>query len=316
MSTATRVPETRLIPGEDLSAEDAWATLRGIGPGTLLRDSFLRFRYADGFSHARALALQICLSAIPLAIAVVGLSATLHRQDAGQVVQEVLERITPGASQQVMHTALASSAAHGRSGGLALWGGLIAALVSTATAMGQIERGANRIYGVERDRPAGRKYAAAAGLALLAGAPMALGMATLVAGGPIGDALSDVYHWSHGTHTAWSVAHWPAGILLALLSASVIFQRSPRRRQPGPSWLAFGAGLSLVLWCAFTGLLAWYVEGSASFGSVYGPLAGVMALMVWANLTAIALFLGVALAAQLEACRGARPDPVRPDPGA
>jgi YihY family inner membrane protein len=316
MSTASRVPETRLMSGDELSAEDAWATLRGIGPGTLLRDSFLRFRYADGFSHARALALQICLSAIPLAIAFVGLSATLHRQDAGQVVQEVLERITPGTSRQVMRTALESSQAHGQSGSLALWGGLFVALISLATAMGQIERGANRIYGVERDRPAAHKYGTAVGLALLAGSPMALGMAVLVAGGPIGDALSDVYHWPHGAHTAWDYAHWPAAVLLALLSASVIFQRSPRRRQPGPSWLAFGAGLSLVLWSVFTGLLAWYVEGSTAFGSVYGPLSGVMALMVWANLTAIALFLGVALAAQLEACRGGRTEPVRPDPGA
>ncbi|HEV2638016.1 MAG TPA: YihY/virulence factor BrkB family protein [Actinocrinis sp.] len=316
MSTATRVPQTRLMAGDELSAEDAWATMRGIGPRTLLRDSFLRFRYADGFSHARALAMQICLSVIPLAIAVVGLSATLHRQDAGQVVQEVLERITPGASRQVMQTALASGQARGQSGGFALWGGLLVALISLTTGMGQIERGSNRIYGVERDRPAVHKYANAAGLALLAGIPMALGMAMVVAGGPFGDALSDVYHWPHGAHSAWDVAHWPVGVLLALLSASMIFKRAPRRRQPGASWLAFGAGVALLLWSVFTGLLAWYVEGSSAFGSVYGPLSGVMALLVWANLSAIALFLGVALAAQLEARRGAVRDPVRPDPGA
>ena len=316
MSTATRVPETRLMAGDELSAEDAWVTLRRIGVKSLIRDSFLRFRYADGFSHARALALQTCLSVIPLTIAFVGLSATLHRQDVGQVVQETLERITPGTSQQVMQSALESSQVRGQGGGIALWAGLLVALVSMATAMGQIERGANRIYGVERDRPSVHKYTTAAGLALLAGAPMALGMVMVVAGGPIGDALSDVYHWPQGAHTAWDVAHWPIGILLALLSASVIFQRSPRRRQPGVSWLAFGAGLALVLWAVFTSLLAWYVEGSSTFGSVYGPLSGFMALMVWANLTAIALFLGVALAAQLEACRTTRRRPVKADPGA
>lgn len=40
-----------------------------------------------------------------------------------------------------------------------------------------------------------------------------------------------------------------------------------------------------------------------------------MALMVWANLTAIALFYGLAAAAQLEAARAGGLPPVRPDPG-
>ena len=46
---------------------------------------------------------------------------------------------------------------------------MLAAMVAAAGAMGQIERGANRIYGVERDRPTVRKYLVATGLALTAG---------------------------------------------------------------------------------------------------------------------------------------------------
>jgi YihY family inner membrane protein len=316
MSTATKVPQTRLMSGDELSAEDAWATLRRTGIPALMRDSFIRFRYADGFSHARALAFQVCLSVIPMVIAIVGLSSTLHHEAGGQVLEDVLERITPGASQQVVRTALESSRARGAAGGLALWLGLLVALISMSTAMGQIERGANRIYGVERDRPALRKYGNAVGLVLLAGLPMAVGMVVLVAGGPVGDSFASVYHWSPGVVTAWQVVRWPLGILLALVSASVIFRRAPRRRQPGMSWLAFGAGVSLVLWVGFTALLALYVGGSSTFGATYGPLTAVMALMVWANLTSIALFLGVAMAAQLEACRSTgRGAPVRPDPG-
>ena len=54
-------------------------------------------------------------------------------------------------------------------GQLALWLGLLAAIVALTTAMGQIERGANRIYGIERDRPALRKYGRALLMALTAG---------------------------------------------------------------------------------------------------------------------------------------------------
>ena len=54
MSTATRVPETARMPGEELDASDARTALRRFGRRRLAVESFRRFRYGDGFSHARA----------------------------------------------------------------------------------------------------------------------------------------------------------------------------------------------------------------------------------------------------------------------
>jgi uncharacterized BrkB/YihY/UPF0761 family membrane protein len=108
---------------------------------------------------------------------------------------------------------------------------------------------------------------------------------------------------------------WPFGTLLALISASAIFRRSPRRQQPGYTWLAFGAAVYLVLWTALTWLLSLYLQLSGSFDTVYGPLSAFMSLVLWAYLTSIALFLGLSFAAQLEASRARRPGPIHPDPG-
>ena len=83
MSTATRVPETTTISGDELSADDAVTTLRRYGRWNLVKNSFIRFRYADGFTNARALALQLCLSFIPLVIAVVGLASAVHQEKVG-----------------------------------------------------------------------------------------------------------------------------------------------------------------------------------------------------------------------------------------
>ena len=58
-----------------------------------------------------------------------------------------------------------------------------------------------------------------------------------------------------------------------------------------------------MLWWLVSLLLAAYVTQSGDFGATYDPLTGVMALLLWANLTGIALFVGVAFAAQLEARR-------------
>jgi YihY family inner membrane protein len=199
-------------------------------------------------------------------------------------------------------------------GQLALWLGLLAAIVALTTAMGQIERGANRIYGIERDRPALRKYGRALLMALTAGLLLQLGFLVIIAGDALGDSLAAAYGWGHTFETLWTICCWPVGVVLAWLSFTVILERAPRRRQPGYSWLAFGSGVSLALWLLLTGLLALYVVKSGSFGTTYGPLTGIFALLLWANLSSVALFLGVAFAAQLEAVRAGSPEPVTADP--
>jgi uncharacterized BrkB/YihY/UPF0761 family membrane protein len=75
----------------------------------------------------------------------------------------------------------------------------------------------------------------------------------------------------------------------------------------------FGAGVATGLWWLASFLLAAYIEVSGSFGGTYGALTAIMALLLWANLTGIALFLGLAFAAQLEAERVGVQEPAMPD---
>lgn len=181
--------------------------------------------------------------------------------------------------------------------------------------MCQIERGANRIYGNERDRPFHRKYLRGLVMSLSAGLPLGLGFVVMVAGRDLAAAAVSVYHLDDDAQTVWNFLRWPFGLLLALISASAIFRRSPRRAQPGYTWLAFGSAVYLVLWTLLTWLLSRYLQLSHSFDTVYGPLSAFMSLLLWAYLTSIALFLGLSFAAQLEASRARVPGPIQEDPG-
>jgi uncharacterized BrkB/YihY/UPF0761 family membrane protein len=53
--------------------------------------------------------------------------------------------------------------------------------------------------------------------------------------------------------------------------------------------------------------LALFFQWSSTFGQTYGPLAGIVALMIWALLSSLALLYGAAVAAQLEAVRAGVP---------
>lgn len=304
------------MDGDELDAEDAWHELRKVGVRRLAVDAFVRFRYGDGFSSSRALALQACLAVVPFLLALSGLVADLDEERPATVLAATIAAVSPGTGgSDALARAVRGSDASELSGEVALWVGLLLALASMTTAMAQVERGLNRIYGIRRDRPALWKYGRAAVLTAVLAVPVGLGFLLLVAGSAFADAMADGYGWSSTTVTAWGWLRWPVGVVLIVFTVAVLLDHAPRRRQPGLTWLALGAGVAVVLNLLSTGLLAAYAGLSPSFGDVYGPLAGVVALLLWTLTSSIALFYGAAVCAQLEACRAGSPEPAEGDPG-
>lgn len=304
MSTARAVPVTR---DDDLEGDDAIDALRSLGSRRLLVDAIVRFRAADGFSHSRALGFQIVLTLLPALIAVVGLAEALEQPTFRRAVQDVLNTLAPGTAGDLLTDALrqGTSAARQEAGEWAIAGGLLAALVSGTTAMAQIERGANRIYGTERDRPFLHKYGNALVLTLTAGLATLLSIVVLVGGRAIRHAIGP----SDALDLALRIARWPIGLVLVVTALALLLTRAPRRRQPEASWLAFGAGLSALLWLALMGVLAIYIDVTDQFGATYGPLAGTIGILLWSFAASVSLFFGLACSAQLEAVRAGVPDP-------
>ncbi len=316
MTTARTVPVTIEMDGDELDAEDAWHEARAVGLFRLLVDSFVRFRYGDGFTNSRALALQGTLAVVPFLIALTGLAADIDSEQPARVIARTIAAVSPGGhGQDALAGAVSGDLAGQEAGEIALVLGLGFSLVSLTTAMAQVERGLNRIYGIRRDRSAPAKYGRAAVMTAVLAVPMGVGFLLLVAGGAFADAMAAGYGWGGGTLRVWNLVRWPVGSVLLVFAIAVMLDHAPRRRQPQLSWLALGSGIAVLLTMLATGLLAVYVKVSDSFGSVYGPLAGMFALLLWALLSSMALFLGAAVCAQLEACRAGEHEPVYDDPG-
>jgi YihY family inner membrane protein len=303
MSTANVVPETW-----ELAGDDARETLARTGRLRLIRDAFIRLRASDGFSHARSLAFATTLVLVQSIIALVGLTTALDNGVARDAVVRILRDAAPGPAGRLLTQAVDQAQRAGASHRYtALIIGLIGAIVTGCTFMGQLERGLNRLYGIEQDRPTLRKYGLALLLTVSAGLLATAAFAAVAFGGSIGSSLG-----SHLAAIVWKWIRWPLGLLLMTASVALLFRWSPRRRQPAWSWLAFGATVSVGLWVIVTWLLSVSFNISPSFGQTYGPLAGIVALLLWALLSAVSLLFGGAVVAQLEAVRASAPSPKDP----
>jgi len=299
MSTANIVPETY-----ELEGDDAMDTLRSTGSWRLVRDSYTRLRMADGFSHGRATAFQVVLALLPGAVVLVALASLLDWQPLSKAIFDSIQSFAPGPAGEVFRDAFDQGREAGStSDWAAIVAGSIALLVAGTTVFGQIERTCNRVYGIERDRPTVAKYSHAFGMMLTAGTLTAMFFIALGVGGSweLGDGF-----W----HDVWQIARWPIGALLLTAAYTIVLQRSPRRRQPDFSWLFVGALVGVALAMVVSLLLHFYLGRSGSFGDTYGPIAGFLGVMLWAYGSVLGLYLGVAFAAQLEAVRASRPDPV------
>ena len=293
MSTATPVPETH-----ELTGDDARRTLADVGAARLLKDSFVRLRYSDGFSHARALAFTTSLVLVQGVIVLVGVATAFDDTRIVRSAIVAVETTVPGPAANVLERAVEQASKVGTQQlyvPLAL--GLVGLAITATTTIGQLERGLNRLYGIERDRPALVKYGRAFLLALTSGVAVACAFLLLAFGRSI---------LSSGVE---NVLRWPLALLLAAVGLGALFNYAPKRRQPAWPWLAFGSTVAVFLWTLATVLLAIAFRLSSSFGDTYGPLAGIVALQVWTLISACTILYGGAVMAQLEAVRAGVAEP-------
>ena len=296
----THVPETHGLEGED-----AAEIMGRIDRWELLRDSAIRFRYADGFSFARAVAFQAVLTLIPATIVAIAAAALIGDAAVHNAIREFIRTVTPGAASDALFAAFEQGEENARGDVVALVAGGVTAAIGGATAMSQIQRGASRIYGVLDDRPTVKRYLVATALMLSVGVLMVLGLIAIgfgsSVGGQFGGELASIWSW----------LRWPLGTLLVGAAIAMLYKVAPNRHQPSFAWLTTGGYMATAVWLALTILLTLYLNGSSTFGDTYGPLAGFIGLLLWAQLTGIAILFGVAFTAQLEAIRAGVKDPTR-----
>lgn len=294
----TFVPETY-----ELEGEDAAETMANVDRWQLLKDSFIRFRYADGFSYARAVAFQAVLTLIPAGIVTVAIAILVGDAGLQRAVEEIFRSVTPGPATDALVAAFETAEDNARRNFIAIAAGGLTAAVSGATAMAQVQRGASRIYGVFDDRDTVHRYTVATGLMLSVGLLLVLGLLAIGFGSRIGGGFSDEV----ASIFAW--ARWPVGTVLVGLAIALLYKVAPNRRQPSIAWLTTGGYMATAIWLILTIGLTLYLNGSNTFGDTYGALAGFMGIMLWAQLTGIAILFGVAFTAQLEAVRAGVTEP-------
>lgn len=221
-------------------------------------------------------------------------------------VNDGIDQAAPGGAADVLKDAVQGAEERSRGSAASVLLALVLALWSASSGMAATQVGLNVAYDVEEDRPFVRKRAMSFLLLLSALALGGLAIALVVFGEPIGDAIASASSAEGVFEVVWNLVRWTVGLVAVTTLIAIFYYLGPNRRPPSWRWLSPGGIVATVLWViASLGFSLYVSRFGGSYAETYGAIAGVVILVLWLYLAALAVLLGAELNGELEP-RGSR----------
>lgn len=265
------------------------------------------FKQHDLLTYASAISFQILTAIIPFLLSILALAGLLHLSDVwrdhlepqihAHVSVAVFEVIS-GAVDKVLTGSRVLWATVG--GALALWqvSGAVRAVMGALA----------RIYGASTERPFLRRYSVSFVLAFVVGGCFILAALCVL--------LAPFFSIAH-PGAAWDVfafvVRWTLAMALLLLAVGLLVHHAPATAQPLP-WVSLGATIVIGLWLIASLVFYLYLTEIASYDSVFGSMAAVIAVLAYLYISTTVFLFGVQLDAIIRAqatgaLSGTRSDP-------
>jgi membrane protein len=247
----------------------------------------------DSITDVAAALSYYAFLAIPAVLLVaVGVFTLVASPDTIESMMKRLEGIVPEESIKLLSDSL-NRAIENQSGGIVLiLVGFLLALWTASGAMNALMRGLNHVYDREETRSFARQRLTA--LAMLACLLLAFGLAfgLLVLGRPLSDWIGGALGAEDLVGWLWWVVQWPVLVGALLAAFAAVLYLGPNVEMRHWTFLTPGAWVALVVWLLASGLFAFYVAYFGSYNKAWGSLAGVIIMLTWLWLSALALLLG------------------------
>ena len=271
-------------------------TQRGGGPGP---DSPLDLRAGDWKKTAKrtlkeikddrvtfaaaGMAYYFFLAVFPALIALVGILGLVN-VDASSLVESIRSSLPGGAGDALTQAIRNSDRPSEIASLLAAIIGVVAALWSASSGMVALQSGLNIAYDVDQDR----KFVGKRVVALI----------LVFATGLLGGVPSPFF--TFGESAIFTIIGWALTIAAIIVLFSLFYYLGPNRPKPSWHWVSAGGVLGALIWIVGSLAFAVYISNFNNYDKTYGPLGGVIVLVLWLFLSSLAVLIGGELNAELE----------------
>jgi len=241
-----------------------------------------RFRQNDILTYASAIARQLLVAVVPLALLFFLLIGAFGERSTWrkELAPHLADRVSKPTFQAIDRTA------EGLTSSLHLHWLALAVLIVIWEASGAVRAcmgGLNRIYEYEETRPTVRRYLVSLALAI----PLVL----LVLGSIVltlsGTSLVDL----GPAQPLWSFARWVAVFVMLWAAVALLIRFAPNGRRPS-GWITVGGLVVIVSWIVASIVFGWWVLHVADYKSPFGTMIAILTLVGYLYTSAIIFLVG------------------------
>jgi membrane protein len=265
----------------------------------------------DCLGLAAQLAYYLLLALAPAIVFLVALASFFPADTVTQMVGS-LRVFAPGDVVTIIEEQL-RRVADGQQGGL-LTIGIGMALWSSSAAIVSVTGAMNRAYDIDEGRPWWKVRLIAIGLTVGLALFVITAVVLVMVGPGLGQQLASRLGLGAAFEWAWTILQWPLVVALVAVALAVLNYFAPDAEQDW-EWITPGAVVSTILWLIASLGFKSYLSNFADYNATYGSLGGVIILMLWFYLSALAVLVGSEMNAEIEHASPYGKDPGEKVPG-
>lgn len=244
---------------------------------------------------AASVAYYGTLAFFPLVAALVAIAGlTLERAQVATIVNE-LAAYMPSDMVNLVSTQLQNATAHSQANIFIMIFAFAISIFGVSGAVDSVVQAIATIHDTKKPRSFIRQK----GISILLTVGMIVGMAIVLPLLFVGPSVMMARGVPTDVIAVFSVVRWIALVVIATIALGAVYHFAlPAGRKW--RWLSWGSVIATVLWIIVSAVFSFYLESFANFSSSYSLFAGVIALMIWLDLSALAVLIGAYVDAALD----------------
>jgi membrane protein len=275
------------LPAPARAVAVSW--LGGVPLRALARSVWRGLAHRAVLERSAALSYYFLFALFPALLFLTALVAVLPVPGLGDHLLDYLAEVLPAAAAALIRRTVGESLGVARRSLLSL--GAVAALWGASGGMTSIVTALNGALAVHDSRPWWRKRLVAMGLTLVFSFFTVGAVLLLVFGERVGQTVAGEVGLGGLFAATWAVARWLAAAGAALVGIALVYRLAPAASPP-TRWITPGSLVALAGWLLASVSLRLAVANLGGANAVYGPIAGIILLMLWLYLSGVALLVG------------------------
>jgi membrane protein len=251
--------------------------------------------------HAGALTYYALMSLFPTALLALSLLGLIGQYPGTyNAIIGYLRDVAPPDVVAPLDSSLRAALRHKGSAATALALSVVLALYGSTGVLEACRRALNVVFEVDVGRSFLRRKAVDVLSTFVVLTLTLVSLVLVFVGGGLADDLLGFIGLGSTVARVWSIARWPAAVLVAMLVFSYLYYVTPDVQHRSFRWITPGAVAGVVLWLAASFGFSLYLSSIAEATALYGAFTAPIVLVVWLWLTSVALLLGAELNAEIE----------------